>query len=215
MNTLILDCSCGMSVIVKTEKENFSKIDTNQKKHTDELLVAVDELLNESELKLNQLDNICVCVGPGSFTGIRVAISIVKGLSVANNFKIFELSNFEIYELLDKENSVLLLEGFSDFVYVRKYKNAEFLDGCFKILDAVTLINKENKNVYVQNEKLQNLLKKYEIDAKIAKNNLIFAFDTKIANNENIALEQISPIYLRGSQAEIEREKKLLEQKNV
>ena len=71
-----------------------------------------------------------------------------------------------------------------------------------------TLIG-DNFEVFVQNEKTQNLLKKCEINSKIAQINTIFAFNEKISNNKNILLEQISPIYLRASQAEIERQKRI------
>ena len=99
MKNLIIDCSAGMTIVVNNAGKEFSKIDLNQKKHTDELLFSVDELLKESGLSIDEIENFCVCVGPGSFTGIRVAISIVKGLSVNSNSKIFTFSNFYIFAI--------------------------------------------------------------------------------------------------------------------
>ena len=45
MNTLILDCSAGMSVYVCKDNAVFSHTDLNVKKHTDERLVTLDKLL--------------------------------------------------------------------------------------------------------------------------------------------------------------------------
>jgi tRNA threonylcarbamoyl adenosine modification protein YeaZ len=215
MNNLILDCAAGMSLFVEKNGVVFSKIDLNQKKHTDELLVALDELLVNAKLQVKDIDNLCVCVGPGSFTGIRVAVSIAKGLAVPNNFKIFELSNFDIYSAENCEKFALVLVGFSDYVYVRKVNGKNKNESCEKISDFANWA-KENQDykIFVQNEKLQNLLKNLEINSKIGQNQTIFAFNQKIKANENILLEQINPIYLRGSQAEIEREKKLAGQKS-
>ncbi len=215
MINLILDCSHGMSIILKTENGLYSKIDENQKKHTDELLVSLDELLKSANIKINQIDNLCVCVGPGSFTGIRVAISIAKGLAVVNNFKIWTLSNFDCYQTNNEKNHLLILEGFSDFVYVRKCENGKFADSCEKVSEVKQMIEKGNFEIYVQNEKVQKMLNLDEKQCQIAKNETNFAFLSLIESGKDIKLEQISPIYLRAAQAEIEREKKLLEKTNV
>ncbi len=70
---------------------------------------------------------------------------------------------------------------------------------------------KKNKivNIYAQNSKVQNLLKNAEICAELAENQTLLCFDEKIKNNEFVNLNEINPIYLRASQAEIERMKKL------
>lgn len=48
MNSLIIDCSAGMKVYLCAGENVISKIDENQKKHTDELLLCVDELLKQA-----------------------------------------------------------------------------------------------------------------------------------------------------------------------
>ena len=128
MNSLIIDCSSGMSLFVLRGNDVFSYVNYEIKKHTDELLLKLDELLKQAELKINEIDNLCVCVGPGSFTGIRVAISIVKGIAVSGKFKIFTLSNFDIYDTKTINFGVLVLEGFSNNVYVRVFDNELIID---------------------------------------------------------------------------------------
>ena len=214
MNTLIIDCSAGMSVYVLKNDETFSKIDKNQKKHTDELLYVVDELLNLAELKIKEIDNICVCIGPGSFTGIRVAISIVKGLAVESNAKVFIATNFDVLQNGVNEKSVYILDGFSKFVYTRLIDNGVIKDECVDIDSLINNLKNDKINIYVENEKVQNILKNNEIVSNIAKNNTILHFLDKIKNNKFINLNMIEPIYLRASQAEIERNKKLSGDKN-
>ena len=207
MNNLILDCSCGMNVYVVKNDEVFSYEDKIQNKHSDEILNVIDKLLIDASITVKEIDNICVCVGPGSFTGVRVAVSIVKGLAIGCNAKIFALTNFDIFEI-DSKNFVLVLDGFSDFVYARKVCDDNKIDCCIEIEKLVEEIKNEKLEVFYTTEKTQNLLKKYEIISKFAKNTIISAFNVKIKNDENIELNQIYPVYLRASQAEIEREKK-------
>lgn len=214
MNTLIIDCSSGMSVYVLKGEEIYSKIDKNQKKHTDELLYVVDELLTQASLKINQIENLCVCIGPGSFTGIRVAISIVKGLAVESNAKVFVLTNFDIFQNDSQEKSVYVLDGFSKFVYARIVDGENTLDECIDVGLLVDKLKMDNYKIYVENEKVQNLLKNSEIISNIAQNDIILHFMNKIKNNDSINLNMIEPIYLRASQAEIERNKRLSGENN-
>ena len=210
-STLIIDCSSGMNIIVLKQGEVFKFLDSNQKRHTDELLLSVDRLLNEANLKINDIKNLCVTIGPGSFTGIRVAISICKGLAIGNGAKIFAVSNFDAYGHDKTEKYALVLDGFSDFIYSRinNLKNIE--DTCEHISDLILKIknNYSDFKVFVQSEKLQNIFAENGIKASIASLDLVAAFSQKIEKNEATNISQISPIYLRASQAEIERNKRL------
>lgn len=53
--------------------------------HSSTLLPMIDYLLNSQELKYNDVDAYAVSVGPGSFTGVRIGVSTVKGLAFAEN----------------------------------------------------------------------------------------------------------------------------------
>ena len=210
MNTLILDCSAGMNIHLLCEEKIYSHCDYNQKKHTDELLLAVDKVLNEANISVKEIDKICVCIGPGSFTGIRVAVSIAKGLSIGTGARIYTCSNFDIYSYKNHKNIIYILEGFSTNVYVRIDDDNQ-KDFCVDINSFIDEIKSKYKDykILVQSEKLQNSLKNSEILSKIAENNIILYFKDKIQTDNYTIINQISPIYLRASQAELEREEKI------
>ena len=211
MNMLIIDCSSGMNIYLKCGENVFSYEDSNQKKHSDELLLVIDKLLNDAGITIREIENVCVCIGPGSFTGIRVAVSVAKGFAVESNVKVYTLSNFDIYSTNHEKKYAVMLEGFSDFVYVRYFDGEKSNDVCEHFSDFVSKIvsEKSDYKIFVQNEKLQNMLKTAEISSIIAEKQIIFAFEEKINANKLTSLNQISPIYLRASQAEIERNEKL------
>ncbi len=215
MNALIINCSAGMSVYVIREGEVFSEVDETTNKHTDELLMSVDKLLSESKLKISDIDYFGVCIGPGSFTGIRVALSVIKGLNVTLNKKVVVMKNFEIYDCGNKD-SILVLDGFSKFVYVRFKINNQITEVCEDVFEFCKNIkeNYENIDIYSQNEKVQNTFKNLKIQSKIAKNCIISKFLEKVEHNDFSLMNLIYPVYLRASQAEIERDKKLKENSN-
>jgi tRNA threonylcarbamoyladenosine biosynthesis protein TsaB len=56
---------------------------TEKNIHSERLLVIIDEVLTVASLSAKNLDAIAVSIGPGSFTGLRIGLSIAKGLAHA------------------------------------------------------------------------------------------------------------------------------------
>jgi len=63
---------------------------------TRELLPMISELLADAAISLSDLDVIAVSAGPGSFTGIRIGIGVVQGLSFASNRPAIALSSLAV-----------------------------------------------------------------------------------------------------------------------
>lgn len=85
MNTLIIDTSSNKEIKIglKIEGKNyFLKQKINHKK-AQVALPMIDKLLKQHRLKLKELSSIEVNTNPGSFTGIRVGMSIANALSFA------------------------------------------------------------------------------------------------------------------------------------
>ncbi len=53
--------------------------------HSERLMVLVDEVLREADVDLGALDGIAVSIGPGSFTGLRIGLSVATGLAYARS----------------------------------------------------------------------------------------------------------------------------------
>ena len=58
------------------------------KSHASALTVYIDELLKESGLKAKDLEAVAVSKGPGSFTGLRIGVSVAKGIAYAASIPI-------------------------------------------------------------------------------------------------------------------------------
>ncbi len=63
--------------------------------HAEHLLVLVDRALKDLKLSLADLDGLALTIGPGSFTGLRAAVSTVKGLVTAVHKPVAAISTLE------------------------------------------------------------------------------------------------------------------------
>lgn len=62
-----------------------SDVETNQRDHASWIHIAIRKMFENAALELSALDAIAVSEGPGSYTGLRVAMSTAKGLAYALN----------------------------------------------------------------------------------------------------------------------------------
>lgn len=63
--------------------------------HSTTLIPMTEELLKTANLTLKNIDYFAVSVGPGSFTGLRIGISAIKGISLAENKPCVAVSSLE------------------------------------------------------------------------------------------------------------------------
>ena len=67
------------------------------------LVSEILEFLNKHKVKLNQNFSVIVNQGPGSYSGVRIALSVAKGLEISNKVKLFGFRNTDLKQF-DQEN---------------------------------------------------------------------------------------------------------------
>tara|TARA_B100000035_G_C20893800_1_gene506220 strand:- start:141 stop:518 length:378 start_codon:yes stop_codon:yes gene_type:complete len=90
MNNLIID-TAGEKIFFKIifkNKEYNIKYD-NSRENFDKLVYLIFEFFNKNNIDLSLIDNVFINQGPGKYTSIRSAISIVKALKISKNLNIY------------------------------------------------------------------------------------------------------------------------------
>ncbi len=68
-------CDSSGVVALRESSEN--------KSHASMLTVFIEELLSEAGMKAGDLEAVAVSKGPGSYTGLRIGVSVAKGIAYA------------------------------------------------------------------------------------------------------------------------------------
>ncbi len=99
------------SVTISRNSELLYKKETLEGlSHSELLTVFIEELLAENNLKLNQLDAVAVSKGPGSYTGLRIGVSVAKGLCYGLEIPLIAVNSLEtmgIYTALNSNENML------------------------------------------------------------------------------------------------------------
>lgn len=77
--------------------------------HTMELAPAIAELLSRSGLTMENMQALGVALGPGSFTSLRVGLSLVKGLALARRLPVIGIPTLDIYAAAQATSRLPLL----------------------------------------------------------------------------------------------------------
>lgn len=86
--------SCGVAVLNDGKIISECYVNTGLT-HSQTLLTLIDSCLKNCNLEITDIDYLAVSVGPGSFTGIRIGVSAVKGLCFSRNIPCFAVSTLE------------------------------------------------------------------------------------------------------------------------
>lgn len=86
-----------ITIALKTKDNLFIKTKESEYSHSIYTMLMIEELFKENNLNVKDLDEIIVINGPGSFTGIRIGLSIAKTIAYALNLKIHTISSLKAY----------------------------------------------------------------------------------------------------------------------
>lgn len=201
MITLLIDTSSAdVSIAILKENKILSSITkTIPNQHSIYTVSFIDLALKKARLKPTDIKRIMVVNGPGSFTGIRIGVTIAKVYAYLENIEIICLSSLKILALSTNHQYCLsLIDAHHDNYYLGLYdqNNHEIIPEQFnnkaKVLE---LIEKYHPTIVSNEEiKLDELLVKKQI---LNITNIVNYYQNKKSENPHLVL----PNYLKLPQA--------------
>ncbi|TSA25858.1 MAG: tRNA (adenosine(37)-N6)-threonylcarbamoyltransferase complex dimerization subunit type 1 TsaB [Ignavibacteriales bacterium] len=136
------------SVALLFDDQNFIEMNYQQKHiHSKKIIEMIDTVLKNAQIELNLCKAIAVSMGPGSFTGLRIGLSTVKGLAFGANIPIIPVPTFDAYAfhiskyIKTGTKFVIAMNANGDEYYFSKYIK---LDENVEVVDNLQLVEKNN-----------------------------------------------------------------------
>lgn len=97
MKILAIDTSSKNAAVAILENQNtiIELNNDDEKTHSQKLMPMIDEAFIKSNMSLDDINLISCCLGPGSFTGVRIGIATAKAFSDSKNIPTFGVSSLE------------------------------------------------------------------------------------------------------------------------
>ena len=153
MNTLFIDTHDELITVSFVLNNDVFTKETISESHSTHLLPMIYEMLKEKDIKLNDFNRIVVVNGPGSFTGIRIGLTVAKTISYSLNIPIYTISSLKAYLVSnDGNNKMCIIEdskgyyvGTESFeIYtdsIDSYKDYNIIKNELDILKIINYIN--------------------------------------------------------------------------
>lgn len=200
----------------------------DKREHSVILMPLIENLLKECNLTIDDIDGYVVSKGPGSFTGLRIGMATVKGMSFGNNKPYISISSLDAlaYNLISFNGIICpIMDALRENVYTALYKNNN--DSLEKIMDytaldideLVNLLKDKNEEVIFVGDGLYKH-KKYICDnfpkahfapvhLNIIRASSLGELGLNLLKNGFCDDSNSAPIYLKKPQAERELERRL------
>ncbi len=140
---LILDFTQTLRIAVLDNSKCFAKELKTKKNISEILILEIDKFLVKSKTNIKKIKSIFVVTGPGSFTGIRSALTYAKSLKLTKRLNIIGLSKFDIINCKLQVNKVN-----KNKCILLHFKDNQFFTQTFKgrrALNEARLLNFDNE----------------------------------------------------------------------
>ena len=136
------------------------------------MVLELKKLLDKYEVKNSDINKIVVAIGPGSYTGVRIALTIAKTISVALGVDIYSVSALRVLKS-GKKPSICVINARSNRSYVGIYEDDKIIleDRILKNTEVVELIN-ENPNYVICGNTKHLGIEGYETNTLLEMNSL-------------------------------------------
>ena len=190
MRYLFIDSATTNLVVAIIENEELVYIYDSADGHdtSGKMMPVLAQAFEKANLKPQDIDKIFVVTGPGSFTGIRVGLTVAKTMAYSLNIPIVPISSLEV--MVSGSGGTALINARRGYVFAGSYDSA--LDCLYP--DSYVLMNDNLKKPYISYDEFDFAVDKPDVD--------ILKVIKKHENDQSVNLHTIKLNYLKMTEAE-------------
>ena len=168
---------------------------------SEEALPEIVSMFEKKELTANDIDKIIVVNGPGSFTGIRIGITIAKVYAWSLNIPISTITSLEAMMLSSEDNTIRvpMIDARRKYVFSAIYdenNNAILKPQHIKIEDLNEVLKNISNYIVITNDEIEEFISKKSYEPNIEK--IVNFYQDK----EEVNPHAVNPDYLKITEAE-------------
>lgn len=192
MKYLFIDSATAnlvVAIIIDNKIEYFFNEEVG-KEMSVKIMPKIKEAFDKSNIKPIELDKIFVTTGPGSFTGIRVGLTVMKTMAYTLKIPIVPISSLEVIASGNNDKVIALIDARRGYVFAGGYDKD--LNNIYK--DRYTLLSDiKEKTTFISYDDIKNTIKpKVDILKVIAKHK----------DDKGVNPHTLNPNYLKLTEAE-------------
>lgn len=128
MNILAIDsatAACSVSLLINNNISTYFKLCPYQ--HAEYILPMINRILLSKKTNFKNLNVLAYSYGPGNFTGIRIGINVIQGLSLGTNLPIIGISTMaalaqSAFRIINCKNILVIMDASKKKTYFAKYR---------------------------------------------------------------------------------------------
>ena len=184
MYTLLIDTHFTKVKLVLYKENNVSKIivEESNQSHSVITMPLIEKILQDANIHVKDINQIVVVNGPGSFTGVRIGVTIAKTISYCLNIPIKVISSLEVLACnVSNMDSTIVAFNDRNGYFVGKFDNRNKLVEDYFYLTNTDYADFKNNNVVYDNITDINYNEVYKL----------------IVDKNNINPHLVNPIYVK------------------
>ncbi len=166
--------NCSVCLSSKGNLVTSFDLEDEAYRHSELLTSSIQNILSQNNIDVSGLSAVSVGIGPGSFTGLRIGLSVAKGLCYPHNINLIGISSLKIIAnsvINENKNIISMIKDKGEHYYISKYSNdlKEVVEPKIKLIDrdyifnildddSVIVVNTDESNKFISdlvNEEIQ------------------------------------------------------------
>lgn len=190
---LVIDTSSKNLYVMLLDGQKTTKmvLKDSQKQHSVLLNETIEQVLSQAQTTLSQIDVYAVGIGVGSFTGIRVGVSVAKGYNLSTKSKFVEVNSLQTLAYTKKGCINCIADAGKGFYFAQYDGLNQITPPTLISAEEVEGFSKLSNTVIFDSEQDYSLAIEKQVRAKV---------------EGGLFVSTLTPLYVRRCQAEEERE---------